>query len=104
MKANFLSRKTHRWIALLVGIQAVFWMVSGAYMATIDIDFIHGDPLVKNVNKPLPEDISGLYPMSAVLDRYPQSKAINMVSRLGIRIMWSIQKQEKHYLMRATVS
>jgi len=84
MKANFLSRKTHRWIALLVGIQAVFWMVSGAYMATIDIDFIHGDPLVKNINEPLPEDLSGLYPISAVLDRYPLSKAVNLVSRLGI--------------------
>lgn len=83
MRANFLSRKTHRWIALLVGIQAMFWMVSGAYMATIDIDFIHGDPLVKNINEPLPEDLSGLYPISAVLQRYPKSKAVNVVSRLG---------------------
>jgi hypothetical protein len=83
MKANFLSRKTHRWIALLLGIQAMFWMVSGAYMATIDIDFIHGDPLVRNINEPLPKDLSDLYPISAVLDRYPQSKTVNIVSRFG---------------------
>jgi hypothetical protein len=83
MKANFLSRKTHRWIAFLLGIQAMFWMVSGAYMATIDIDFIHGDPLVRNINEPLPKDLSDLYPISAVLDRYPQSQAVNVVSRVG---------------------
>ena len=83
MKANFLSRKTHKWIALLFGIQAIFWMVSGAYMATIDVDFIHGDPLVKIINDPLPIDLSDLHPISTVLDRYPQSKTINIVSRLG---------------------
>ena len=40
MKAPFVARRAHKWLALIIGIQAAFWMLSGAYMATIDIDFI----------------------------------------------------------------
>ena len=58
-------------------------MLSGAYMATISIDFIHGDSLVKNVDRPLEDNLPGLYPLSAVFERYPAAIRIDLVSRLG---------------------
>lgn len=82
MKAPFLARKIHKWVALIVGVQALFWMVSGAYMATVDIDFIHGDSLVKNVDRPLAENLPELYPLSLVFDRYPTAHRVDLVSRL----------------------
>ena len=45
MKPAFWSRRLHKWLGLLVGIQTLLWMVSGLYMTAISIDLIHGDHL-----------------------------------------------------------
>ncbi len=42
-----LARRLHKWIALVVGVQAMVWTLSGFYMVAIDLDFIHGDHLVR---------------------------------------------------------
>lgn len=49
-----LSRALHKWLALVVGAQALIWIASGFYMVIVDLDFIHGDPLVRNLATPLP--------------------------------------------------
>ncbi|HEY0682284.1 MAG TPA: hypothetical protein VGD45_08145 [Steroidobacter sp.] len=56
MRPALLSRTLHKWLALIVGIQLVFWMISGFYMVVVDLDFIHGDPLVRNLHVPLPRE------------------------------------------------
>jgi uncharacterized iron-regulated membrane protein len=55
MRPALLSRTIHKWLGLIVGIQLVFWTISGFYMVVVDLDFIHGDPLVRNVRVPLGE-------------------------------------------------
>ncbi|WP_377705489.1 PepSY domain-containing protein [Pseudoduganella sp. UC29_71] len=45
MKPAFWSRRLHKWLGLLVGLQALLWMVSGLYMTAISIEIIHGDHL-----------------------------------------------------------
>lgn len=47
MKRIFWLRKTHKWLALIAGIQILIWSVSGLYMTVVDLDIIHGDHLVK---------------------------------------------------------
>lgn len=81
MKASVLARKIHKWIALLVGVQVLFWMFSGAYMATVNIDFIRGDSLVRNLRQPLPSSTQRLYSIAQIVDRYPQAIATTLVSR-----------------------
>jgi uncharacterized iron-regulated membrane protein len=49
MNAARVSRKGHKWLALVVGVQLVAWSLSGLYMVVMDLDFIHGDPLVRNL-------------------------------------------------------
>lgn len=49
MRPGFLFRKVHKWLALLIGIQIVFWVLSGLYMTVIPLDRVHGDHLVKPV-------------------------------------------------------
>lgn len=83
MKAPFVARRAHKWLALIIGIQAAFWMLSGAYMATIDIDFIHGDPLVRNQNEAIDSKGSTLYPIGTVLGLYPHATAVDLVARRG---------------------
>jgi uncharacterized iron-regulated membrane protein len=53
------SRLAHKWLALVVGIQLLLWAVSGFYMVVVDLDFIHGDPLVRNLKPAL--DLSGQF-------------------------------------------
>lgn len=50
-----LARRTHKWLALLIGIQALIWSISGLYMTAISIDVIHGDHFVRAVERrPVP--------------------------------------------------
>ena len=49
MRPALLSRTLHKWLGLFLGLQLVLWMLSGFYMVVVDLDFIHGDPLVRNV-------------------------------------------------------
>jgi uncharacterized iron-regulated membrane protein len=53
------SRLAHKWLALAIGIQLLLWAVSGFYMVVVDLDFIHGDPLVRNLKPAL--DVSRRY-------------------------------------------
>src|SRR5919201_830574 len=53
MKPSLLSRSVHKWLALFVGLQLLVWAVTGFYMVAVDLDFIHGDPLVRNLRTPL---------------------------------------------------
>jgi len=64
MKLAFYFRKYHKWLALIVGVQALIWCLSGLYMTAIHIDIIHGDhlvktktinPLVSEMIQPIPE-------------------------------------------------
>ncbi|MFI8379959.1 PepSY domain-containing protein [Leeuwenhoekiella sp. NPDC079379] len=36
-------RKTHRYLGLFIGVQFIFWTVSGLYFSWTDLDEIHGD-------------------------------------------------------------
>lgn len=70
MKPAFWARRAHKWIALVVGVQALLWMLSGLYMTSISIDIIHGDHLAHAGAKPLspatlltdPNTLAGQYP------------------------------------------
>ena len=43
-------RKTHRFLGIFIGIQFLFWTISGLYFSWTDIDKIHGDHYKKEVN------------------------------------------------------
>ena len=49
MKPSLLSRSVHKWLTLFVGLQLLVWAVTGFYMVAVDLDFIHGDSLVRNL-------------------------------------------------------
>lgn len=47
MRLHIAARKTHKWLALFIGLQVVIWSLSGLYMTAVHIDIIHGDHLVR---------------------------------------------------------
>lgn len=47
IRLPLLTRRTHKWLAVFVGIQALIWALSGLYMTAIHIDIIHGDHFIR---------------------------------------------------------
>lgn len=45
---QYYVRKTHRWLGVIIGVQFLFWTVSGLYFSWTDIDEIHGDHFIEN--------------------------------------------------------
>ena len=46
-KISINIRKTHRYLGLFLGIQFLFWTVSGLYFSWTNLDEIHGDQFKK---------------------------------------------------------
>ncbi|GAA5043915.1 hypothetical protein GCM10027429_33510 [Marivirga atlantica] len=44
---QYYVRKTHRWLGVIIGVQFLFWTISGLYFSWTDIDEIHGDHFIE---------------------------------------------------------
>lgn len=78
LKPAVIARTGHRWLGLLVGIQVAVWLATGLYMVIVDIDFIHGDTLVKNMQQPVRVPDSSQLGMAALRERYPETYRIRL--------------------------
>lgn len=79
MKPALLSRKLHKWLTLIVGLQLLAWSVSGFYMVAVDLDFIHGDSLVRNLHTPLAYPRSPA-PLAGLARHYPDITRVTLRS------------------------
>ena len=70
MNPAFWARRAHRWLALVIGVQALLWMLSGLYMTAISIDIIHGDHLAQASTAALSSAGARIEP-GALVTRYP---------------------------------
>lgn len=77
MNSARVSRKAHRWLALVVGIQLVIWMLSGLYMVAVPLDFIHGNPLVRNLEPRLQID-SPIVSLDGLRERYTDLRSVTL--------------------------
>ncbi len=82
MKAIRLSRKAHKWFALVLGIQLFLWALSGFYMVAVNIDIIHGDMLVKNMQQGIPDQGNTQLPFSHIGDIYPDARSITLTTMM----------------------
>lgn len=83
MKLAPQFRKLHKWIFLIVGLQALLWTASGFYMVVMNLDFIHGDHLVKNLREPLPELSQPLYPTALLVEAGEAVKSVQLKALQG---------------------
>lgn len=58
MDLPFWVRRAHKWIGLVIGVQALLWMLSGVYMTAISVKVIRGDHIAHAHahDKPLERD------------------------------------------------
>lgn len=76
-------RLLHKWLGLLVGLQVLIWLGSGLYMVLLDLDFIHGDTLVKNMRQTVVMPQNPVVDMTGLRARYPNATAIAFVPVMG---------------------
>ena len=84
---------------LFMGVQFVIWSVTGAYMVFFNIDYIHGDSLVKNHQiKIVPENVQ--YSLKELLEHYPNAKRIS-VGKFMDKDVYRFSVEEKKTLLDA---
>lgn len=85
MKQTFWSRRLHKWLGLLVGIQALLWMASGLYMTAVSIDVIHGDHLSHAERPPVEAAAVGLDP-AELAQRFPGMTGFRLKRLLELEV------------------
>lgn len=81
-------RRTHKWLALFVGIQVVLWTITGFYMVVVHIDTIHGDNLVRSPVARTFKTTELVSPATIVAD-HPQANEVTL-QRLFDRPVWKV--------------
>jgi len=99
MKAAFWARRAHKWIALIIGVQALLWMLSGLYMTVISIDVIHGDHLAHTKSPPLTPSAALIDP-TRLSEDYPDLEYVRLKHFMG-RQAYEIHHQGKVRLIDA---
>ncbi len=82
MRLPALARTTHKWLALIIAIQAVFWTFTGLYMTIVHIDIIHGDRLVK-AQAAAPLSFAGLVEPAHLAHLAPGLRTARLETQLG---------------------
>ena len=94
-------RRTHKWLSLAVGIQALLWVLGGLYMVAVPIEIVHGDHLARSERPALRADAARIDP-AALAARYPGSSGF-VFKQLGGREVVEV-RQGKQVLLADAAS
>jgi len=98
LKPAIIARNLHKWLALIVGLQMLIWLATGLYMVVVDIDFIHGDPLVKNLQDTVVVPDSKLLSIANLRARYPDASHIGLKPVMG-KTFYTVATADDRYLL-----
>lgn len=99
VRLPLLARRLHKWLALVVGLQALLWTISGMYMVAVHIDYIHGDHLVRTPEPP-PVELAGLVSPSAAASGLANVESVRL-ARLLDRPTYIVKTSERSHLFDA---
>jgi len=94
-------RRTHKWLSLVVGIQALLWVLGGLYMVAVPIEIVHGDHLARGERAALAAEAPRIDP-GALAARYPGLSGFAF-KRLGGRDVVEV-RQGKQVLLADAAS
>ncbi|ALK97737.1 hypothetical protein AB595_19665 [Massilia sp. WF1] len=100
MQLAFWVRRAHKWIGLVIGVQALLWMISGLYMVVVPLEVIHGDHLAHVPTERL-NPTNTRITQAHLHERYPAITAIRIKSLLGKEV-YEIKQGTQATLVDAT--
>ena len=80
MNKKLVIRKAHRYIALVVSVQLLFWSLGGLYFSIFPIERIHGDHLKARLEEPAKEEIGKYVSIGSITDKVENKDVIINVS------------------------
>ncbi len=98
LKPAVFVRTLHKWLGLFVGIQILIWLATGLYMVVVDIDFIHGDPLVRNMQDRVVIPASPKINVADLRSQYPDATHIGLRPVMGTTF-YTVTTPETRYLL-----
>lgn len=98
MKKAVLAYKLHKWLGLFVGLQVLVWLCSGLYMVIVNLDFIHGDPLVKNMQQTIVVPALADTSVADLHAQYPAAHDIGLRVVKG-KTFYTVTTPDKRYLV-----
>lgn len=99
MQLAFWVRRAHKWIGLLIGVQALLWMISGLYMVVVPLEVIHGDHLAHVPTERLNPSASRIT-QAQLHESYPAITSIRLKVLLGKEV-YEIKQDKKISLVDA---
>ena len=112
-KLSLKIRTIHKYLGLIIGIQFLFWTISGLYFSWTDIDEIHGDHFRKtditkraftnliDINK-LNEEISSIQLIDIVGEPYYWVNSSKLFNAKTGEISSGISKNKLFLLLKKT--
>ncbi|MDH4018537.1 MAG: PepSY domain-containing protein [Xanthomonadales bacterium] len=98
LKPPVVARTLHKWLGLLVGLQVLIWLATGLYMVVVDIDFIHGDTLVKNTQQPLLVPGKSAHDIASLRAQYQDATKISLRPVMG-KTFYTVTTVDHRYLV-----
>ena len=98
LKPAVIARTAHKWLALLIGLQVLVWLVTGLYMVVVNIDFIHGDTLVRNMQQTVHVPATPQVTMTSLKDQYPDATRIGLKPVMG-KTFYMVTTADSRYLV-----
>ena len=93
-----VAYKLHKWLGVFVGLQVLIWLASGLYMVVVDIDFIHGDPLVRNMPQAVALPDASQLSVATLRNRYPEATRIGFRPVMG-KTHFTVTTPDDRYLL-----
>lgn len=88
MSNEYWIRKAHRYMGLFIGIQLLFWTVSGLYFAWNDIEKVRGEHLASSIEKVLNFQGGKLVSISKMLvDLQEQDPKVSDIESIELRLL-----------------
>lgn len=97
-RGNIIARTLHKWIGLLIGIQLLIWLSSGLYMVIVDLDFIHGDPMVRNMQQLISVPADSQVSVASLVAQYPDARHIGLQTVMG-ETRYLVTTPDQRYLI-----
>lgn len=88
----------HKWLGLAVGLQILIWLATGLYMVVVNIDFIHGDSLVRNMQETVVIPGEPLLGITDLAEQYPDAIQISLRPVIG-KTFYAITTTNERYLV-----
>jgi len=97
-RGNILARALHKWSGLIIGVQMLIWLLTGLYMVIVNIDFIHGDPMVRNMQSTITVPRTPALGFAGLIETYPNASDIGLQSVMG-ETRYAVTTPDRRYLI-----